>query len=81
MFSLELPQDLFDFLAAGRQLKYDPRTCEAGAVKLLPLNQLKLELFPMYITSEMEGLYDADPHKGENGYYHPGKHNPHIALS
>jgi hypothetical protein len=64
---LKLPADLVAFLQAGRQLEYDPDTCEAGAVVLLPLEQLKVELFPMDCQStEVEG---QDPHEGELGCY------------
>lgn len=69
MPSLNLPADLVAFLTAGKQLDYDPEECEAGAIRLLPLDQLKLELFPMFIESSMEELYDSDPNKGERGYY------------
>jgi hypothetical protein len=69
MPDLNLPTDLVEFLAAGEQLVYDPGDCEAGAIQLLPLDRLKLELFPMYISSDMEELYESDPHQGENGYY------------
>jgi hypothetical protein len=69
MISLDLPHDLFEFLAAGKQLEYDPATCESGAIRLLPLQQLKIELFPMYMDTDIDGLPEGDPHKGENGYY------------
>jgi hypothetical protein len=70
--SLALPENLKEFLAAGKQLDYDPGTCDAGVVKLLPLDKLVLELFPMYTDSDSmttEGLNGDDPHGGENGYY------------
>ena len=69
MPSLNLPAYLVEFLAAGKQLVYDPEECEAGAIRLLPLDRLKLELFPMFIDSDMKELYDSNPHKGDNGYY------------
>jgi hypothetical protein len=69
MPSLHLPADLVEFLAAGKQLVYDPEACEAGAIRLMSLERLTLELFPMYISSEMDELYASDPHKEENGYY------------
>lgn len=65
---MNLPQDLVDFLAAGMQLEYDPDDCETGAIRLLRLDQLKLERFPMFIDSESE-LYENDPHRDDNGYY------------
>jgi hypothetical protein len=43
--SLQLPADLITFLDRERQLKYDPSTCEAGAVTLLPRSALKLQAF------------------------------------
>jgi hypothetical protein len=57
---LDLPADLVAFLAAGRQLEYDADTCEAGAVRLLPLAKLRLERFPV----ETSGLpvFEQDPH-------------------
>lgn len=69
VLSLNLPPDLVEFLAAGKQLVYDPDECEAGAIRLLPLDRLKLELFPMFIDSAMTELYESDPHKEDNGYY------------
>ena len=47
MNALQLPNDFLAFLHAGGQLEYDPATCEAGAVTLLRLGELKLELFPI----------------------------------
>jgi hypothetical protein len=72
MHPLALPEDLTQFLAAGKQFDLTPSTCEAGAIKLLPLDRLTLELFPMYTDSDamtQEGLNDDDPHRDENGYY------------
>lgn len=63
MSGFNLPDDLIAFLRAGNQPEYDPTTCEAGAVILSPLDQLKAEFFPM--TSEDS----ADPHAGEGGSY------------
>jgi hypothetical protein len=65
--ALQLPADLVAFLAAGRQLEYDPTTCEAGAVTLVPLAELKLERFPM----ETGGLavFEQDPHYPKCGSY------------
>ena len=68
----DLPEDLAAFLAAEKQLEYDPKDCDAGAVTLLPLNKLALELFPMYTDSDsmtMADLNRDDPHRGEDGYY------------
>lgn len=67
MADLNLPADLVAFLKAGKQLEYDPATCEAGKVELLALDQLKVQLFPMFIDDEE--LFALDPHHGENGYY------------
>ena len=67
MADLTLPADLVEFLRAGKQLEYDPATCEAGAVTLLPPDRLKVELFPMDCQStEVE---EQDPHNGELGCY------------
>jgi hypothetical protein len=57
---LELPDDLAAFLAAGKQLEYDPEPCEAGAITLLPLADLKLERFPVE-TSSLP-VFEQDPH-------------------
>lgn len=63
MESLRLPDDLVAFLGAGRRLEYDPATCEAGAVALVPLADLKLERFPVE-TGSLE-VYEQDPHYPE----------------
>ena len=57
--SVDLPIDLEAFLAAGEQLKYDPEPCEAGAVTLLRLSELKLERFPVETGALPE--YEQDP--------------------
>jgi hypothetical protein len=57
---LDLPADLVAFLAAGKQLEYDPVVCEAGAVTLVPLADLKLQRFPVE-TSRLE-VFEQDPH-------------------
>jgi uncharacterized protein (TIGR02996 family) len=67
MASLKLPADLVAFLEASRQLEYDPATCEARKITLLPLKRLKLELFPAYCPSMKEA--QKDPHYGEYGPY------------
>ena len=58
--TLDLPLDLVTFLKVGKQLEYDPALCEAGAITLLPLSELKLERFPVE-TSGSE-LAEEDPH-------------------
>jgi hypothetical protein len=58
--SLDLPADLVAFFAVGKQLEYDPGPCEAGAITLLPLSELKLERFPVETGSLPE--YEQDPH-------------------
>jgi hypothetical protein len=63
MPDLNLPQDLVAFLRDGHRCEYDPTTCEAGTVTFLPLDQLKLELFPIISDSA------EDPHAGESGCY------------
>jgi hypothetical protein len=57
---LDLPADLVAFLAAGKQLEYDPEPCEAGAITLLPLSELKLERLPVETGSL--AVYEQDPH-------------------
>jgi hypothetical protein len=64
MTPMNLPDHLAAFLKAGRQLMYDPTTCEAGAVTLKPLAELKVELFPIDPTRESD-----DPHEGQGGCY------------
>lgn len=63
MADLNLPADLATFLKRDEQPEYDAAECEAGCVTLLPLEQLKLELFPMTPDSP------DDPHAGEYGSY------------
>jgi hypothetical protein len=67
MYSLKLPEDLVAFLRAGRQLDYDPADCEAGAVTLLPLDQLQVELFP--VDCQSTPIAEDDPHSAERGCY------------
>ena len=57
---LDLPADLRAFLAAGKQLEYDPVTCEAEAITLLPLSELKLERFP--VETSGHPWFELDPH-------------------
>jgi hypothetical protein len=64
---LDLPADLVSFLAAGKQLEYDPEPCEAGAITLVPLADLKLERFPVETGSLDE--YEQDPHYPEVNSY------------
>jgi hypothetical protein len=61
--ALDLPADLVAFLAAGRRLEYDPDPCEAGAVSLRPLAQLKLERFP--VETSGAPFFEQDPHYPE----------------
>jgi hypothetical protein len=63
MADLNLPDDLFAFLQNGKQLEYDPATCEAGAITFLPVDRLRIEFFPMISESP------EDPHAGESGCY------------
>ena len=64
---MNLPQDLTDFLGRGGQLQYDPDTCEAGAVTLLPLSDLEPQRFPVE-TSGMS-FHSQDPHYPEVNSY------------
>jgi hypothetical protein len=58
-----LPADLVAFLQGAKQPEYDPALCEAGAVTFLPLDELKVEFFPMTPDSP------DDPHAGEYSSY------------
>lgn len=67
MNDLNLPPDLVEFLRSGKQLEYDPAGCEAGAVTLVPLSDLKLQRFPV----ETGGLsvFKQDPHYPQMNSY------------
>jgi hypothetical protein len=54
---MNLPDDLRAFLSSRKRLEYDPDDCEAGAIDLVPLQDLKLERFPV----ETGLLPDQDP--------------------
>jgi uncharacterized protein (TIGR02996 family) len=60
LVELRLPADLVDFFAAGKQLEYDPDDCDAGAITLVPLPELRLERFPVE-TGDLP-VYEQDPH-------------------
>ena len=57
---LDLPADLVAFLAARKQLQYDPEPCEPGGITLVPLAELKLERFPVETGSL--AVFKEDPH-------------------
>ncbi len=59
VLGLDLPADLVAFLTAGKQLEFDPEPCEAGAVTLVPLSELKLARFPVETGSL--AVYEQDP--------------------
>ncbi len=63
----DLPDDLLAFLAAGKQLEYDPAPCAAGAIALLPLSGLKLERFP--VETGGSPSFAQDPHFPEVNSY------------
>lgn len=64
---LNLPKDLVDFLAAGKQLEYDPDACDAGVVKLVPLAKLKPQRFP--VETSGDDFRKDDPNApGVNSY-------------
>jgi hypothetical protein len=64
---LNLPADLIAFLAAGKQLEYDPDTCDAGAVTLIPLAKLKPQRFP--VETSGDDFRKDDPNApGVNSY-------------
>ena len=69
MDPLQLPDDLVAFLDAGQQLEYDPATCEAGAVTLLPHSKLRLRTFGAHCGTRHEA---DDPHPGVGVYRVPG---------
>ncbi len=60
LVELRLPADLVEFLAARKQLEHGPDECEAGAVTLVPLSELRLERFPVE-TGSLD-VYEQDPH-------------------
>ena len=64
---LNLPADLAAFLAAGRQLQYDAEACGAGAVTLVPLNELKPQRFPVETIGETFRADDPNA-PGVNSY-------------
>src|SRR5262245_39752566 len=64
-----LPADLVALLQEGKKPKYDPALCEAGAVTFLPLDQLKVEFFPMDPRGPDDPQGSDDPHAGEHGSY------------
>src|SRR5262245_44832680 len=66
---LRLPDDLRDFLAARRQLEYEPSRCEAGRVALVPLEKLRVGKYLTRPTRNGQVTWlDDDPHQVE-GYY------------
>jgi hypothetical protein len=56
MADLNLPDDLVEFLTSKKKLNYKREHCECGQVELLPIEQLKTQLFA--VKTE----YDDDPH-------------------
>ena len=67
MRGVDIPEDLREFLAAGKQLEYPARKCEAGRVRLRRLEDLSVGTFraQTYGTPHQE----SDPHAGEAGTY------------
>ena len=65
--SLQLPDDFVAFLGQGQQVVQKPQKCEAGKVRLLPLDKLKLEMFAAQTYGTP--FEEADPHRGEPGCY------------
>src|SRR6266511_2538682 len=57
---MNLPADLVSFLAAGKQLEYDPATCKAGALTLRPLAKLRPHRFP--VETSGSPVFEQDPH-------------------
>jgi len=66
---LSLPDDFRAFLAAGRQLEYDPKDCDCGRVTLLRSRQLRLRQYTI-LTNEMQHVY-GDPRRGKGCYLVP----------
>ena len=60
MADLHLPDDLVEFLTSKRKLEYKREDCECGQVELLPIEQLKTELFAVQTDD------DDDPHAPES---------------
>src|SRR5215204_2952981 len=67
MNDVKLPRDLAAFLRAGRTLDYDASDCETGTVTLLPLDALRLHLFPMDCQSTP--VERRDPNRRSLGCY------------
>jgi hypothetical protein len=64
---LQLPDDLVAFLHSGSQLEYEPASCEADSITLVPLAELKLQRFPVE-TGSLD-VYEQDPnYPGRNSY-------------
>ena len=61
MDTLELPEDLVQFLSSGRQLVYDPTTCEAGLVRICGLSELRMRTFGAHCAGTPFEKDDPDP--------------------
>jgi hypothetical protein len=70
MGALELPDDLVQFLTSGRQLEYDPTTCEAGRIRLYGLSELRLRTFAAHCGGTP--FEQADPDSSGGVYWVPG---------
>jgi hypothetical protein len=64
---MEIPTELLEFVGAGKQLEYEPDTCEAGMVKIYSLSNLKYERFPVE-TSDSK-LFKQDPNYPSTNSY------------
>ena len=67
MATVKIPDDLRDFLASGRQLKYPAKKCEAGRVRLHRLEDLSERTFQAQTYGTPHEA--SDPHTGESGTY------------
>jgi hypothetical protein len=67
MNDLNLPPELEAFLREGKQLEYDPSSCEAGEVNLKSLSELEPGV--VWISPDISALRDEDPHANDDGYY------------
>ena len=55
---LALPSDLVAFLSSGTRLQYPSEQCEAGAVELYPVAELRLRTFDACCSGFPEGEQD-----------------------
>lgn len=67
--NLNLPPELTDFLTQGKELQYDRSQCEAGQVRLVRLQDLRIEEIKIS-TKNVSRISDVDdPNKNHSGSY------------